>query len=379
MPAQPLKFSVFISSRNLDPIVINETPGESLTEVRLFLKNELEQELFMDEKFLLVEINENFGMDATENSYNICMQHAAESDLVIVLYNGEAGWGPDGNGIGICHAELDAAFQASSKKVAIIDISKFSPIPAATGEAATRNIAFKNYYTKLNRFNNPLKLKKADQMPEGFRNTLLQSVKNIVSRHFAARIAHSNMYYAMSANNVVAKDWKQLNYEPRSAQMKEKLSELAAKDILFEQVLKISHSIPDRMSEPDARSYTGRPFLSDQDEITKKGVPTSATGPLHFIAVFGPATESQVKAIVGYPDISVIKDDFGYYLWEQHMHIQLVILTECTTPVAIATKFQLFQGWATGNDETEKINNRAQARSHILRSINQAGIIAQGK
>jgi len=379
MPAQPLKFSVFISSRNLDPIVINGVPGENLTDVRLFLKTELEKELFMDEKFLLVEINETFGMDGTENSYNICMQHAGESDLVIVLYNGEAGWGPDGNGIGICHAELDAAFQASSKKVAIIDISKFSPVPAATGEALIRNTAFKNYYTKLNRFNNPLKLTKAQQTPDGFRNGLLHSVKNVISRHFAARIAHSNMYYAMSANNAVAKDWKQLNYEPRAAQMKQALSRLAEKDILFEHALKISHAIPDKMSVPDAKSYTGRPFLIDQDEITKKGVPATATGPLHFIAVFGPATESQVKAIIGYPDISVIKDDFGYYLWEQHMHIQLVVLTECTTPVAIATKFQLFQTWATGSDETEKINNRAKARSHILRSINQAGTIAEGK
>lgn len=379
MPAQPLKFSVFISSRNLDPIVLNGVPGESLTEVRLFLRKQLEEELFMGEKFLLVEINETFGMDATENSYNICMQHAGESDLVIVLYNGEAGWGPDGNGIGICHAELDAAFQASSKKVAIIDISKFSPVPAATGEALVRNTVFKKYYTKLNRFNNPLKLSKAQQTPEGFKNALLNSIKNVISRHFAARIAHSNMYYAMSANNAVAKDWKQLNYEPRSAQMKQALSHLAGKDMLFEHVLKISHAIPDKMSVPDAKSYTGRPFLIDQDEITKKGVPATATGPLHFIAVFGPATESQVKAIIGYPDISVIKDDFGYYLWEQHMHIQLVVLTECTTPVAIATKFQLFQTWATGNDETDKINNRAKARSHILRSINQAGIIADGK
>jgi hypothetical protein len=379
MPTQPLKFSVFISSRNLDPIVINGVPGENLTDVRLFLKTELEKELFMDEKFLLVEINETFGMDGTENSYNICMQHAGESDLVIVLYNGEAGWGPDGNGIGICHAELDAAFQASSKKVAMIDISKFSPVPVATGEALIRNIAFKNYYTKLNRFNNPLKLTKAQQTPDGFRNALLHSIKNVISRHFAARIAHSNMYYAMSANNAVAKDWKQLNYEPRSAQMKQALSRLAEKDILFEHVLKISHAIPDKMSVPDAKSYTGRPFLIDQDEVTKKGVLATATGPLHFIAVFGPATESQVKAIIGYPDISVIKDDFGYYLWEQHMHIQLVVLTECTTPVAIATKFQLFQTWATGNDETEKINNRAKARSHILRSINQAGTIADGK
>jgi hypothetical protein len=379
MPAQPLKFSVFISSRNLDPIVINDSPGESLTEVRLFLKDKLEAELFLGEKYLLVEINETFGMDGTENSYNICMQHAAEADLVIVLYNGEAGWGPDGNGIGICHAELDAAFQASSKKVAIVDISKFSPVPAATGEAATRNSAFKNYYTKLNRFNNPLKLRKADQTAEGFRNALLKSLQNIISRHFAARIAHSNMYYAMSANNTVAKDWQQLNYEPLSVQMKERLSALADKDLFFKDALKISHAIPDRMSEPDARSYTGRPFLSDQDAITQKGVPDTATGPLHFIAVFGPATVSQVKGIIGYPDISVIKDDFGYYLWEQHMHIQLVVLTDCTTPVAIATKFQLFQTWATGNDEVDKINNRAKARSHILRSINQAGVIADGK
>ncbi|WP_448698137.1 hypothetical protein ACFGVR_15050 [Mucilaginibacter sp. AW1-3] len=303
MATQPLRFSVFISSRNLDQVVINGVPGETLTEVRRFLKAKLEEELFMDEKFLSVEINETFGTDGIEDSYNICMQRAAEADLVIVFYNSEGGWGPDGNGIGICHAELDAALQASSKKAAIIDISKFSPVSAATGEALTRNTAFKNYYTKLNRFNNPLKLRKADQTPDGFRNTLLASIKNIISRHFAAWIAHSNLSYAMSANNAVSKDWQQLNYEPLAILMKEKLSLLAEKDVNFKDALKIAHAIPDRMAEPDARSYTGRPFLSDQDEITKKGVLGTATGPIHFIAVFGPATVSQVKSIIGYPDI----------------------------------------------------------------------------
>jgi hypothetical protein len=379
MPSQPLKFFVFISSRNLDPVIINGVPGENLTEVRLFLQQELEKELFLGEKFLQVEINETFGMDATVDSYTICMQRSKEADLFIALYNGEAGWGPDGNGIGICHAELDAALQASSKKVALIDISKFAGGPASTGEAGLRNTAFSKYYAKLNRFNNPLKLIKADQSPVGFRAALLKSIKNIISRHLAERVAHSNMYYAASASNAVALDWKQLNYDPRASQMKDVLAALAVKDVVFPDALKIAHAIPDRMSVPEARSFTGRPFLTDQDEITRKGVPASATGPIHFIAIYGGATESQVKAMIGYPDISVIKDDFGYYLWEQHMHIQLVIFTDCSTPTAIAIKFQSFQSWATTNDEAEKINNRAQARSHILRSINQAGVIAKGK
>ena len=103
------------------------------------------------------------------------------------------------------------------------------------------------------------------------------------------------------------------------------------------------YSIPDNMSVEDAKSYTGRPFLKDQELIDHPiGDAPIKYGPIHFIAVYGNASEIQVKNLIGFPDISAIKEDFGIYVWEQNTHVQLVFLTECRTPEAVKSKFLLF-------------------------------------
>jgi hypothetical protein len=131
------------------------------------------------------------------------------------------------------------------------------------------------------------------------------------------------------------------------------------------------------MSVEDAKSFTGRPFLKDQDLIptTKK----IKFGPIHFIGVYGNATEIQVKNLIGFPDISAIRDDFGIYVWEQNTHVQLVFLTECKTPEAVKSKFLLFNNWCRSNREYDNIIKRAEARFHILKSINEAKEIAKRK
>jgi len=375
-----LRFTVFISSRNNDRVFINGVAGDTLTEIRLQLQRKLESQLLFGHQFLKVRINESFAVDTGADSYAACMDEAKEADFVIALYNGYSGWAPDANDMGICHAELDAAFQVSSKKTAIIDVSRFFDIVPSNPEEKLRNKRFSDYVTKLNRFNNPLKLIKAQQNNEGFREALFSTIENLISNNLANRVAHSNLYYNLSSSNAVGLDWKQLNYAPRAERIKGKLTEMVKSSKSFEGCIKLTHAIPDKMSFADAKSYAVRPFLTDQDHITSEKMSgKDSIGPIHFIAVYASVTETQVKAMIGHPDISVIKDDFGYYLWEQHMHIQLIFLTECITPAAIQTKYLLFESWAVSSDEQHKIINRAEARSHILLSINNALKIANKK
>jgi hypothetical protein len=45
-----------------------------------------------------------------------------EADLLLVLYNGNAGWSLSPGDIGICHAELMTAFSESSGKVSVVSL-----------------------------------------------------------------------------------------------------------------------------------------------------------------------------------------------------------------------------------------------------------------
>ena len=127
------------------------------------------------------------------------------------------------------------------------------------------------------------------------------------------------------------------------------------------------------MSVEDAKSYTGRPFLKDQELIDHPiGDAPIKYGPIHFIAVYGNASEIQVKNLIGFPDISAIKEDFGIYVWEQNTHVQLVFLTECRTPEAVKSKFLLFNNWCHSNGEYDNIAKRAEARHMIMTATNEA-------
>jgi hypothetical protein len=227
-----------------------------------------------------------------------------------------------------------------------------------------------------------LKLKKKDRNNIGLKRELLEAVKNVINSHLAQRIEYSNYYYGLSKTNAIGLNWKKMKYEGRAKEIKKVLSELVTGSPSFKSCITQEHSIPDKMSVDDAKQFTGRPFLNDQEHIKvdskKKGIARNS-GPIHFIAVYESATEGQVKSMIGYPDVSVIKEDFGYYVWEQNTHIQLIVLTECVTPTAIRTKYLIFENWANSSGEMEKMQNRAKARFHILKSINEAMNIANAK
>ncbi len=368
-----MKLKVFISSRNNDTIKIGGTNGDSLTDIRLWLKEELEKIKVFEKDFLDIRINESFGATTTRDSYNECLYEVKKSDLIIGLYNGVAGWAPVGIDLGICHSELSTALNISTRKTAIINIEKFFDIKPADKAEGNRNKKFKEYVEALNRFTNPLKIP-GKQTNDNFKETLLQSIKTVIYNHISDRIKISNSYYNLAGNNKISLDWKKLKYTDRDKLITEKLKLLISNSPNFSKFISKSFSIPDNMSVEDAKSFTGRPFLKDQ-ELVPVGK-AKYFGPIHFIGVYGSATEIQVKNLIGFPDISAIRDDFGLYVWEQNTHVQLVFLVDCKTPEAIESNFLLFNNWCDSTGELENIKKRAEARIHILKAINEAKKIA---
>jgi len=338
-----MKLKIFLSSRNNDKVVIDKTPCITLTEVRKKLKKDLEAIRFLGKEIFDVRINEDFGSDTSTDSYNTCLLEVQESDLVIILYNGVSGWAPVGTDLGICHAEMDTALAVSTKKTAIIDLTSYFTISPGDASEAKRNEYFSKYVKDLNLFMNPVKLTKAKKNQVGFQETLLEVVENVIAKHMNERIKLSNIYFNIAGNNKISLDWKKLKYSDRDKNITGILNKEISKNTTFSIFTYKVYSIPDNMSVEDAKSYTGRPFLKDQELIDHPiGDAPIKYGPIHFIAVYGNASEIQVKNLIGFPDISAIKEDFGIYVWEQNTHVQLVFLTECRTPEAVKSKFLLF-------------------------------------
>jgi len=371
-----MKFKIFISSRNNDHLHIDGNYFESMTETRMYLKEELEKELFLGEKLFDIRINEDFGADTSLDSYNTCLEEVRNSDFTIAIYNGAAGWAPPGIDFGICHSELDTAINISEKKIAIIDVTSNYRINPTKKPEKTRNSVFAKYLKDYNKFTNPLKLKTSDRNEIGYKTTLLNSIRTIISNHLKQRISIANLYYNISANNKVSLDWKKMKYRDRDKLITDIISDLVLKDVSINSFVTNISSIPDNMSVSDAKAFTGRPFLKDHELITVAKKRKEVYGPIHIVGVYGNATEIQIKNLIGFPDLSVIVGEFGLYVWEQNTHIQLIFLTGCKTPSALKSKYLLFQNWANSTKEIKNIEKRAEARFHILKSILEAESIA---
>jgi hypothetical protein len=371
-----MKLNVFISSRNNDPIMLDDGPGDNLSTIRLFIKDELEKIKMFDKDFLSIRINEEFGAAATSDFYNNCLDEIKQSDFFIALYNGAAGWAPEGIDMGICHAELSKALDISTRKFAIIDIEKYFKLVPENTDEALRNEKFKKYIETLKRPVNPLKIPQGNLTNDLFKKELLKSLKAIIYNHLSDRIQTSNIYYNLSGNNRISLDWRKLKYTDRNRNITGILKDLISNSPNFSKLITQAFSIPDNMSVEDAKSFTGRPFLKDHENEQVQSKDPAKHGPIHFIGVYGNATELQVKNLIGYPDISAIRDDFGLYVWEQNTHVQLVFLVDCKTPEAIKSNFILFNNWCDSTGEIENIKKRAKARFHILTAINEARQIA---
>jgi hypothetical protein len=266
----------------------------------------------------------------------------------------------------------------STRKTAIIDISAYFKIATTDKDEIERNTLFSQYITEQNKFSNPLKLAVANETNEGFKAELLQSIKNIIYNHLDDTIKLANSYFNIGGNNKIFLNWKKLKYFDIYKNITALLKGLIAFSPDFQKFISTATSIPDNMSVADAKSYTCRLFLKDRDLISDDKN-TLKIGPIHLIGVYGGATTVQVKNLVGFPDISAIKDDFGIYVWEQNTHVQLIFLTDCKTHEAVKSKFLLFNNWSRSLGEYNNILIRAAARYHILQSINEARVIADGR
>lgn len=364
------KLKIFLSSRvnsvsNSDKLDRQFTLGE----LRGYLRNELEKEEFLGEQILDVVINEtDFDSPIAKNAFDNCMSLMSASNIIIILYNGEAGWGITDNDStnGICHEEFLVAANEFSEMAFAVNLTQYFVLTDSDPNAdRNRNFAI-DISDSFGHMETP---PSSILTLNGLFEFVLRQVKRYVLK--AVESSFSTQKLIVSGSSVFGEtlDWSKLSYSERNEELKGKLEKAFANLPGFENVLKAYHAIPDHMSVADARNRIGRPFVYEHRLI--ENIPEKS-GVVHIIGVYGNTTEIQAKTLVGYPDITVIKAPFGYYLWEKNVHIQIFFLKSCINPQTVKTRLSEVINWLTGSREKQRILRRAEARFSILEAVNKA-------
>jgi hypothetical protein len=339
----------------------------NLSDLRQFIREKLEEETLLNEKVFDVITNEtSFRGDFSKGSFDNCLDTMRACNVIIIFYNKEAGWSAkDLATNGICHEEFLLAMNDFSGMTWAMDISSYFTLPKK-GKQKKKNDAFVHDFER----NSPHHEAISDpKTVESLKNTILEQIQGYlltaVQKSFETRkqeVLVSNVYGSTL-------DWSKLTYHERQAAMQTVLGPAFATIPAFEGVLKAYHAVPDNMSVADARNMIGRPFIEEHELIKEK---EEKSGVIHFVAVYGNATEIQVKNLVGYPDLVVIKGSFGFYLWEKNRHIQMFFIVKCINPAIIKRCLSQVTNWLRVSKEQEKIVVRAKARHSILTAINEA-------
>ena len=111
-----------ISSRCRTKFPLGDANGTELSDIRKALKTEIEKEEFLGGKLIKVWINEEEAASADQTSWDECIKQSSDCDIFIAMIDGEAGWQVDSSGIGICHAEFEAAYGKSPGKVRVVSL-----------------------------------------------------------------------------------------------------------------------------------------------------------------------------------------------------------------------------------------------------------------
>jgi hypothetical protein len=343
---------IMLSSRN------NSKFGKkTLSNIRKELKKIIEKEKLFEKNIYEVWINEEEV--SSNETWDECIKQARENDIVIVLYNGEAGWvRNEKDKIGICHAEMMAAIESSSEKVYVIDISN--------GKIGQKD-ADRKFYNDIQAYR---KMGKAKNLTE-LKSVVKQIVFEATLKLFKKGVKSSKK----SQNLGTILEWKKFNYDTRSKKIKQSLKEkfeIINNDLVIykdnsRKILCKLHALPDSASVSAAKERVGQPFLNDIYE--SKILKNYDGGVVHFIGCYKNITESQVRKIMGFPDIILIKDEFGIYVADKIYKIQMVFLEKCIDENNTIKQLENFFDWLSRSGENEDFINRAKDRKEIILKI----------
>lgn len=361
------KIRVMLSSRCND--LFPDKGKTRLSGIRRTLKKEIEAQKVLGQTIFEVWINEDAPpADATNDSWEACLQAVRDCDVLIVLSNGNAGWAKTGGDIGICHAEYAEGLALTRGKVRLVALPWG---PLINGDQGERDQRFRD---ELNR-------------QAAFRGGEVTTIDDLKTRVFEALadavIVLTQRGVMSSASSRFgmgqALDWTRLDFGARKREMEKVLRGALASQpgavVMGEDVALplggktigvVVHAIPAAFTVAAAREMVGRPFLRDHE---RTGLLKKAQGPVHLIACHRGATETQARALLGFPDAIVVSDLFGIYVADEVQKVQFAFLANCRDDAQTRHALQRFLEWLEQSGEAQQLAARATSRANIVRAI----------
>jgi hypothetical protein len=364
---------VMISSRCGDKFPLDAPGARSLSEIRKDLKSRIEMETLFGQQLFEVWINEESpSKSGSTNSLDVCLTEVKDCNILVVLYNGNAGWitkKEEAGGVGICHAELMSGLAQAPGKLFLVDISEseLSKFPKRIVDKR-----FQHYVKILNLFRGA-EVKTENDLQDRCLQGLHEAVVNMT--RLGVREATKGMYHSGQAL-----DWSRLDFGARRAEMTRIIRDALAVrrksatigsniaiEIGSKKILIVVDAIPAAMTVASAKEMVGQPFL--KDHVLAKELGEELSGPIHLIACHKTATEAQVTRLLGFPDATLVTAPFGIFVADSVQKIQLALITNCRDESNTRHGVQRFFEWLEQTGEATLVGKRAVSRTKIVKAI----------
>jgi hypothetical protein len=372
MPAKLRAIEVMLSSRVDDPA--SKLPdGTSMRQVRERLSNDLSARLFdLDDLFSIFVNEASAALEADRDIEQHCRELVDRADIVLVLYNGSAGWASQGLE-GICQTELRVALDQAPYKVRVIRLPE-------TRSRKKIDLEFRKFVAGQNVW-----MSQEVDTYDGVRDEARRALRHAVAEMVHERARLGSRRFASGRGEALR--WRRLDFRTRAARMRRATAEAliearGGRDIgdtsgpcIVEleydgaRLLLRVDAVPAAMSVAAAREMVGQPFLRDQElaESLKDG----AVGPVHVVACLAGVTEAQAARQLGFPDAMIVPTDFGIYVADAVQKIQIIFLTHCINTNAVNSTVQNLLDWLRSSAEGDLLVRRAQERAQIVALLSQ--------
>jgi hypothetical protein len=342
-----------------------------LSRVRLELQQQISTARLFDELLFDCWINEREpSKAATRDVWDECLLEVRRAHIVIVLFNGNAGWARAPKDIGICHAELEASLFSGRDRTHVIELP---PARAFT----ERDKRFQKFMERELLFTGALAVSETAVIAN-VRQTMIETVSRL-ARGGATLLRKDS--YALGQ----ALEWSKLDYGARKLEMetaclnalaerqgKTRKANVEARAVCVRidesEVLFFAHAIPAAVSVAAARELVGKPFLADYRHVADND---AVCGPVHVIACQKSATERQAIDLLGFPDVTVVTTTFGVYLVDPVQKIQLILLANCRDATSTQFAVQRLFDWLERSGEGSALVRRARSRKQIVSKIRE--------
>lgn len=365
--------TLMISSRCADEISY-QSKLQPLGVLREDLKAKLEKITIGGKQVFKVWIHEDeSNASALINNWDECLDKARDADVFIVLYNGRAGWvgsdNPVRNGLGICHAELSAAYNSSPAKVRSIHFKTLVPAVAGSSDEEFQTYVRTRKAPAAQVTTGEEALQRAEELAAAIVLSLARAGVGVNSSgsYYAGEALEWSRLKFQRRREVMTAAMVELLREKAGGPQKQPSSNVAIVRIQDSTIGFVCDSVPASMSTPAARELVGQPFLDDHFHAADWD--PAICGPVHVIACQKNVTETQAIRQLGFPDAVVVSAPFGVYVADDVQKIQMAFVCNCRDRTTTREKVQSFLNWLNEHGEARYLVRRAAHRRKIAELI----------